>query len=139
MSTVVNWDAAKNDPFPKDDYLAKFTGRSDKKIGPKSEYYTLEFTVIDPKAPRENHKVWQNYPVSGNALWRLRQDMISMGAAPEMMSRKESNLEDDVDSLLEAEVILSLDINEYEGKVNNKIVSLKAANSLASSGRARRS
>lgn len=137
MSTVVNWDAAKNDPFPKDDYLAKLTGRSDKKVGPKQEYYTLEFTIIDPKAPRENHKVFQNYPIGANSLWRLRQDMISFGASPEMMSRTNSNLEDDIDSLLGAEVILSLDINEYEGKTNNKVVSVKPTNSLSSSGRRR--
>jgi len=116
----VDWSQAESsgfEPVEPGEYAAVCTGckLSDKPGGSGFHYVELEFTGKDPK-----RKYWGNYSLSPKALWKLKETIVALGIEP-----GDGPFELDPEDVIGKDALLVITQETYNGRVNNKIDSVK--------------
>ena len=117
----LNWDdVQKNEVIPDGKYTARID-KVEERIAEKSKntYWNVEFTLTDDAVA--GRKVWGVFMLQPNALWKLRTLYEALG----IDTSGEADL--DTNDILQQEVGVVLNTEEYQGKVRNKIASFFAA------------
>lgn len=100
--------------LPEDTYKVKITGVRLEE-GAKGDYYAWEFQVIEGSC--KGSKLWYNTSLSENSLWNLRGLLEAAG-----IEIPDSAFELEPSELMDLELMVDVEHEEYEGKDRAKIV-----------------
>lgn len=91
-------------PLPSGGYNARIAKIEEKKSQAGNMYLSFEFNVTD-NGSYKNRKIWESFPLTENALWKLKQVLDAVGVdtsgevdfSPQLVMGRELHLEVDVE------------------------------------------
>lgn len=92
----------------------------------KNDNDQITFAIADSAMPSAVYRY--NCPLQENTLWKLRNIIVACGT---QVPKKKVNIAAVIQKLVGKDIGMSLDDNEYEGKVSSQIVGVFPADELA--------
>ena len=101
----------------------------EQKLGRESKQPYLEFTY--QLSDGSNRRLWQNFSLQPQALWKLKQHLVALGQDPEKLA---GEFEFDPRKLLGTAVAVSVVTSTWQGSPSNDVTEVQ----LASTGKGKK-